>query len=164
MNIVYFSRKRLKKVRKNRHSRDLYLHQPIMKQLYLTPEQTKELYLEEKKQKNRNLKRRLRAIKLKYEWISNKDICKRLEISAYSLHIRTEKYRSGGIKALLITHYHKRRSSSLNHLIPSIKQRTQTKHHITAKDIQDFIQQKTGKRYDYSWIWKRSKKNEIIKK
>jgi len=133
-----------------------------MYRVKLTTHELEKLLLTEKKHKTRDIKRRLRTIRLKHEDVSSKEICKRLEVSQHAVTQWVKLYLSWWLEALCETRYHMRRSSSLDWQVLMVKKYMTANPSSSSSDLQRLLYKNTWKQYDKSWIRKRAKRNGIL--
>lgn len=119
---------------------------------FLSPEQRQELLSELRKEDKRKYADRFRVILLLDDGRKYKDISDFLFLDEGTIRNYRKRYMEGGIMGLIVDEYSGRRSHLNDKELQTLSNHLQSKLHLTAKEIIDFIEKKFGVAYTLSGV------------
>ena len=116
-----------------------------------TKEQVVHLKLAQKKNKNKNIDKRLRALLFYSQGMKRKEIADKTGFAATYISVLAKKYRLGGIEAITGNHYKgNRRNLSFDEeakLIEGFKQKAAAGQVTSVRELKKIYEEATGKTY-----------------
>ena len=114
-----------------------------------------------KSQKDTKIYKRLIALKMKHQGISNQDISKILDVHIDTVTDWFKIYLNMGLNSLCELHLRNRKKSKLDVHIEDLKELVEEKTISTIAEFQNYISNLYGITIEHSWLSRYCKKNSI---